>query len=87
MLQVAIFVGVFYIMFTILGLRGATIRGDFLVCIMTRIFLFMAHTKTRPAVIASKGPASATMQHDTMNNIISIMQQLWARCKSKHYLC
>jgi hypothetical protein len=73
MLQVAIFVGVFYIMFTILGLRGATIRGDFLVCIMTRIFLFMTHTKTLPAVIASEGPASAIMQHATMNAIISVM--------------
>ena len=61
MLQVAIFVGVFYIIFTILGLRGAAIRGDFLVCIMTRIFLFMTHTKTLTVVIASEGPASTIM--------------------------
>ena len=73
MLQVAIFVGVFYIMFTILGLRGAAIRGDFLVYIMTGIFLFMTHTKTLTAVIASEGPASAMMQHAPMNTIISIM--------------
>ena len=73
MLQVAIFVGVFYIMFTILGLRGAAIRGDFLVYIMTGIFLFMTHTKTLTAVIASEGPASAMMQHVPMNTIISIM--------------
>jgi ABC-type polysaccharide/polyol phosphate export permease len=73
MLQVAIFVGVFYIMFTILGLRDAAIRGDFLVYIMTGIFLFMTHTKTLTAVIASEGPASAMMQHAPMNTIISIM--------------
>ena len=73
MLQVAIFVGVFYIMFTILGLRGAAIRGDFLVYIMTGIFLFMTHTKTLTSVIASEGPASAMMQHAPMNTIISIM--------------
>ena len=73
MLQVAIFVGVFYIMFTILGLRGAAIRGDFLVCIMTRIFLFMTHTKTPTAVIAPEGPATAIMQHATIYTIISIM--------------
>jgi len=71
MLQVAIFVGVFYIMFTILDLRGAAIRGDFLVCIMTRIFLFMTHTKTLTAVIAPEGPA--TMQHAAIYTIISIM--------------
>jgi len=73
MLQVAIFEGFFYIMPTILGLRGATIRGDFLVCIMTRIFLFMTHTKALTAVIASEGPASAIRQHATVNTIISIM--------------
>jgi hypothetical protein len=73
MFQVAIFVGVFYIMFTILGLRGAAIRGDFLVCIMTRIFLFMTHTKTLTAVIAPEGPATAIMQHATIYTIISIM--------------
>jgi len=73
MLQVAIFVGVFYIMFTILDLCGAAIRGDFLVCIMTRIFLFMTHTKTLTAVIAPEGPATATMQHATIYTIISIM--------------
>ena len=73
MLQVAIFVGVFYLMFTILGLRGAAIRGDFLVYIMTGIFLFMTHTKTLSAVLGSEGPASPMMQHAPMNTIISIM--------------
>lgn len=73
MLQVAIFVGVFYLMFSILGLRGAAIRGDFLVYIMTGIFLFMTHTKTLTAVLGSEGPASAMMQHAPMNTIISIM--------------
>ena len=72
MLQVVIFVGAFYVMFSILGLRGAAIRGDFLVYIMTGIFLFMTHTKTFAAVVGSEGPASPMMQHAPMNTIISI---------------
>ena len=72
MLQVAIFVGVFYAMFSILGLRGAAIRGDFLIYIMSGIFLFMTHTKTLQAVVASEGPANPMMQHAPMNTIISI---------------
>jgi ABC-type polysaccharide/polyol phosphate export permease len=72
MLQVVIFVGVFYVMFSILGLRGAAIRGDFLVYIMSGIFLFMTHTKTLQAVVSSEGPASPMMQHAPMNTIISI---------------
>ncbi len=72
MLQVVIFVGVFYLMFSILGLRGAAIRGDFLVYIMSGIFLFMTHVKTLQAVVASEGPANPMMQHAPMNTIISI---------------
>ena len=72
MLQVVIFVGVFFVMFSILGLRGAAIRGDFLIYIMSGIFLFMTHTKTLQAVVASEGPANPMMQHAPMNTIISI---------------
>lgn len=72
MLQVLMFVMIFYIMFTILGLRGAAIRGDFLIYIMSGIFLFMTHTKTMKAVVSSEGPASPMMQHAPMNTIISI---------------
>lgn len=63
MLQVVIFVGVFFAMFSILGLRGSAIRGDFLLYIMSGIFLFMTHTKTLQAVVSSEGPASPMMQH------------------------
>jgi hypothetical protein len=42
-------------MFIIMGLRGAAIRGDFLVYIMSGIFLFMTHTKTMQGVFASEG--------------------------------
>ena len=72
MLQMVIFVGAFFLMFSILGLRGAAIRGDFLIYIMTGIFLFMTHTKTFAAVVGSEGPASPMMQHAPMNTIISI---------------
>ena len=72
MLQVVIFVGVFFAIFSILGLRGSAIRGDFLLYIMSGIFLFMTHTKTLQAVVSSEGPASPMMQHAPMNTIISI---------------
>lgn len=72
MLQVVIFVIAFYVMFTILGLRSAAIRGDFLIYILSGIFLYMTHTKTLAAVVGSEGPASAMMQHAPMNTVISI---------------
>lgn len=72
MLQVVIFVLAFYVMFSVLGLRGAAIRGDFLLYIMTGIFLYMTHTKSLGAVVGSEGPASPMMQHAPMNTIVSI---------------
>lgn len=72
-LQILMFVGVFYIMFTVLGLRGAAIRGDFLLYIMTGIFLYITHVKALGAVMGSEGPASAMMQHAPMNTVVSIL--------------
>lgn len=71
-LQMLIFVLVFYLMFSILGLRGSAIRGDFLLYIMSGIFLFITHTKSMSAVVGSEGPASPMMQHAPMNTIIAI---------------
>lgn len=72
MLQIAIFVLAFYVMFTVLGLRGTVIRGDFLVYIMSGVFLYMTHTKTVGAVVGSEGPSNPMMLHAPMNTIISI---------------
>jgi len=73
MLQTIIFVLVFYIMFSVLGLRGSAIRGDFILYIMSGILLFLTHTKTMSAVVGAEGPASAMMKHAPMNTIISIV--------------
>ena len=73
MLQVVIFVLAFYLMFVFLGMRGIAVRGDFLLYIMSGVFLFMVHAKTLGAVYASEGPASPMMQHAPMNTIVAIV--------------
>lgn len=72
MLQVVMFVLVFYFMFVVLGLRGSAVRGDFLLYVMSGIFLFMCHAKAVSAVAGAEGPNSAMMQHAPMNTIIAI---------------
>ena len=72
MMQTIVFVLMFYAMFELLGMRGSTLRGDFLLYIMSGIFLFMCHTKAVTAVVSSEGPASAMMQHAPMNTTIAI---------------
>lgn len=72
MFQAMLFVAVFYVMFTVLNLRSAAVRGDFLLYMMTGIFLFLTHTKSMAAVVGAEGPTSAMMKHSPMNTVISI---------------
>ncbi|GHG82678.1 ABC transporter permease [Pseudodonghicola xiamenensis] len=72
MLQVVVFVLAFYLMFSVLGLRRSAVRGDFLLYMMSGIFLFMCHTKAVGAVVKSEGPNHPMMQHAPMNTVISI---------------
>ncbi len=72
-MQTIIFVGAFYFMFSLIGVRGAGIyQADFLLYLMSGIFLFLTHTKTMAAVVRSEGPTSPMMQHAPLNTIISI---------------
>ena len=73
LLQLVIFVMAFYVMFSLLGLRSAAVRGDFLLYLMSGIFLYMTHTKTLGAVVGSEGPTSPMMLHAPMNTIIAIV--------------
>ncbi|SLN69162.1 hypothetical protein ROG8370_03257 [Roseovarius gaetbuli] len=62
----------FYLMFSVLGLRGAKMRGDFLLFMMSGIFMYLTHIKAMSAVVGAEGPSSPMMQHAPMNTIISI---------------
>ena len=72
LMQSVIFIAAFVIMFTFLGLRGAAIRGDFVLYIMSGIFLFMTHIKAMGAIVGAEGPASPMMKHAPMNTAIAI---------------
>jgi ABC-type polysaccharide/polyol phosphate export permease len=71
-LQTIIMLGAFFLMFTLLGARGSAIRGDFMLYLMSGIFLFMAHTKAMTAVVKAEGPTSAMMQHAPLNTVVTI---------------
>lgn len=73
MIQSIIMVVAFVLFFWVLGLRGAALRGDFMLYIMSGIFLFMTHTKAMSAVVGSEGPASPMMQHLPMNTSVAIV--------------
>jgi ABC-type polysaccharide/polyol phosphate export permease len=71
-MTVIIMVLAFYLMFTVLGIRGAKLRGDFLLFMMSGIFLYLTHIKGMGAVLGADGPSSPMMQHAPMNTIVAI---------------
>ncbi|WP_424941344.1 ABC transporter permease [Aliiroseovarius sp. S253] len=73
MLQVIIMVAVFYVMLTLIGLRGAALRGDFLLYIMSGVFIFITNVKAMGAVAGSSGPSDPMMQHAPMNTFVAMV--------------
>ncbi|RCW81728.1 ABC-type polysaccharide/polyol phosphate export permease [Paracoccus lutimaris] len=62
----------FYLIYFIIGVRYSPIRGDFIVYIMTGIFMFMAFSQAIGAVSGSGGPNSQIMKHGPMNTAVVI---------------
>lgn len=73
LMQTMMMIAAFYLMFSVLNLRGSAIRGDFLLYVMSGIFLFVTHTKAVSAVATAEGPSSPMMQHAPMNTIVAIL--------------
>jgi ABC-type polysaccharide/polyol phosphate export permease len=63
---------IMYILFSFLGLRKIAVRGDFMLYVMSGVFMFMTHVKAIGAVSGADGPTSSMMMHSPMNPIISI---------------
>jgi len=71
-LQTVLMVAAFYLMFVVLGVRGIKLRGDFLLFMMSGIFLYITHVKAVGAVSGAETAASPMMQHAPMNTVVSI---------------
>jgi len=70
--QTLIMVLVFYFVMSFLGGGAMGPRGDFLLYVMSGIFLFMTHVKAMGAVLGSEGPNSPMMQHLPMTTAVAI---------------
>lgn len=74
-LQTLLLVGSFYLFMSFFRKYGASgaIRGDFLLYVMSGVFVFMIHVKALAAVAGADGPTSAMMQHLPMTPTVSIL--------------
>lgn len=80
--QTLVMLGAFFVFLDLLGMRGAAIRGDFLLYVMSGVFMFMVHVKAVSAVAGADGPTSPMMQHLPMSTTVSI----WSAAFSALYL-
>lgn len=72
MLQSVLFVAVFLAMYSLIGLKSSPIRGDFLLYIMSGIFIFMLHVQTVGAVAQSHSISSGIIKHEPLNAAVLI---------------
>jgi ABC-type polysaccharide/polyol phosphate export permease len=70
--QSVLFIAVLWFTLSVFGTRASAIRGDFLLYIMSGVFMFMTHTKALGAVMKADGPTSTMMLHAPMNTVVSI---------------
>ncbi len=72
-MQTMILLGVFYLMINILGLRGASVRGNFVLFLMSGIFLFMTHIKAIGKIGSSGGPSNPMLKHAPVSTLLLII--------------
>lgn len=72
MLTMMTMVLAFFVMFQLLGMRSSPVRGDYLIYLMSGIFMYLTHIKAVSAVMGAEGSTSPMMQHAPMNTAISI---------------
>lgn len=71
-MQTIMLVAVFYVMMFVLGLGSTAIRGDFVLYLMSGIFMFITYNRTMSAVVGADGPTSQMMKHAPMNTLVSV---------------
>lgn len=71
--QSLVMIGAFMFIFLVLGLKSSPIRGDFLLYIMSGIFMYITHIKAVAEVAGAEGPTSAMMNHAPMNTVVAII--------------
>lgn len=77
--QAALTLAIFFVIFWVMGLRDAPIVGaDFILYVMSGVFMFITHTRALSAVSNADGPTSAMMMHRPMNPVVAVLSAAFA---------
>lgn len=69
--QAIVFMAAFVLIFLVVGVRTSPLRGDFMLYLMSGIFLFMTHVRAVNAV-STAGGAGALLKHEPLNQAVLI---------------
>ncbi len=72
-MQMVIMLAVFYAMINILGLRGSVVRGNFVLFLMSGIFLFMTHVKAVGKIAGSGSSTNPMLKHAPVTTLLLII--------------
>ncbi|MGJ8621874.1 MAG: ABC transporter permease [Yoonia sp.] len=64
---------VFFVMFQLIGMRSSPVRGDYLLFIMTGVFMFLTHVMAVSEISGAGNPLSPMMLHPPMNTMVAII--------------
>ena len=71
-MQTVIFVAVFYVMFSVLGMKRGAVRGDFLMFLLSGIFLYLTHIKAVGAVASANTATNQMLLHAPLNSLVLV---------------
>lgn len=72
MAQSLIMMIVFALLYKIIGARSLAIRGDFVLFLLSGIFLFLVHNRAIASVKSAASPTDSMLLHTPLNTLISI---------------
>ncbi|SNR32377.1 ABC transporter [Paracoccus sediminis] len=72
-LQSAIFLMAFLLIYLIMGVRNSPIRGDFTLYLLSGIFMFMVHVQASGAVAGSHSVTGGLVKHEPLSPAILIV--------------
>ncbi len=76
MLQSLIMLAILFALFTVLGMRSAAIRGDFVIFLLTGIFLFLTHNRAVKTAMGAVTPIGGLTLHTPISSLLNIISSV-----------
>jgi len=72
-MQSLLMLAIFFALFTVLGMRSTAIRGDFVIFLLTGIFLFLTHNKAVSSAMGAVTPVGGLTLHTPINSLLNVL--------------